>query len=120
VARSQFTRRRTVQARCGGEVVAELHAGWRGGDGDVITSVGRRYLFRCESRCYTLEREVGHERVCQISRRRFRRGRQIHLTAGATSTEDVVAVVATLLFHVLAMDYASDWRMMAAGGAAGS
>jgi hypothetical protein len=119
VARSHLTRRRTIQARRGGEVVAEVHVGWRGGDGDAITSGGHRYVFGRERGSYVLEREVGHERICDVSRRHLRRGRQLRILGREGMAEDEVGVVAALLFHILAMDYASDRRAMAAGGAGG-
>ena len=115
VARSHLTRRRTIQACRGGEVVAELHAGWRGSDGDAITSAGRRYVFGKTRGCYVVEREVGHERVCEVSRRYLRRGREIRVRA-SQSPEDVVGVLAVLVFHILAIDYESDRSTLAAGG----
>jgi hypothetical protein len=118
VARSHLTRRRTVEARRGGEVVAELHTGWRGATGDAISSVGHRYVFSKVKGRYELEREVGHERVCEVSWRSLKRGRQVRIHAGGGSTEEEVAVVVALLFHILAMDYATDRRIMVAGGAA--
>lgn len=118
VERSHITRRRTIQVRRGGEVVAELHTGWRGGDGDAMTNSGHRYVFGRSKGCYVLEHEVEHEQVCEVSRRHIRRGREIRIRA-CQAADEVVAVAAALLFHILAMDYASDRRAMAAGGAAG-
>jgi hypothetical protein len=115
VVRSHLTRRRTIQARRGGEVVAELHAGWRGSDGEAITSAGHRYVFGKARGCYVLEHEVGHERVCEVSRRRLGHGREIRVAAGQPA-EDVVGVLAALIFHILAIDYASDRRALASGG----
>lgn len=117
VERSHITRRRTIQVRRGGEVVAELHTGWRGGDGDAMTNSGHRYVFGRSKGCYVLEHEVEHEQVCEVSRRHIRRGREIRIRA-CQAADEVVAVAAALLFHILAMDYASDRRAMAAGGAA--
>jgi hypothetical protein len=116
VERSHLTRRRTIQVCRASEVEAELHIGWRGGDGDAMTSRGHRYLLRRANGQYVLEREVGHETVCEISRRHIRQGRHIQLYAGHTEAKEVVSVVAGLVFHILAMDYASDRRALAAGG----
>ena len=118
VTRSRFTRRRTIQARRGGEVVAELHARWHGGDGDVITNIGHRYVFGSVRGSYLLEREVGHTRICEVGRRHFRRGRQLRFPGSDAVTGDEVGVLATLLFHILAIDYATDRRALAGGGAA--
>ena len=52
-----------------------------------------------------------------MNRRHIRRGREIRISA-CEAVDGAVAVVAALLFHILARDYASDRRAMAAGGAA--
>lgn len=99
--------------------MAELRTGWTGGDGEAMTSAGHRYVLSREKGRYLLEREAGHDRICEVSRRHIRSGRQIRIKVHDPS-EELVCIVAALLFHVLAIDYATDRRAMAAGGASGA
>lgn len=117
--RSRLTCRRTIAVRRSGDVIAELHSNWRGNEGDVITATGHRFSFRTVGDRYRVEREVGHEQVLTISRRGIRTGRQVVVSPTHLAVDEVCALLAAMLYHALALDYAADKRALAAGGAAG-